>query len=127
MEACRNKGIHTAIESSVYCEIETISRFIEVVDLFIVDLKIFSQMQHIHYTGKSNNIIKENIRYIVESDKDILVRVPMVENITDSDENLDSIRSFINGMNNRIPIEYLSFNPLVENNYKRLGIPFLLK
>jgi hypothetical protein len=34
--------------------------------------------------------------------------------------------NFVHGINKNIPIEFISFNPLAENNYKRLGIPFFL-
>ena len=97
------------------------------VDLFITDLKILDQTQHIRYTGKPNDIIKENFRFLAESGKQIIVRIPMVEGITDTEENKNSISEFVNEIDSRIPIEYIAFNPLAENNYKRLGIPFLLK
>ena len=51
----------------------------------------------------------------------------MINNITDTEENITAIRSFINTIDIRIPIEYLSYNPLAGNNYKKLDIPFLLK
>ena len=126
LELCRKRDIHTAIESSLFCEKETLNRFLNIVDLFIVDMKLFDLQQHIRYTGKSNEIIKENIRFLVESGKDILIRIPMVNNITDTEENKNAIISFISSIDSKIPIEYLSYNPLAGNNYKRLDIPFLL-
>jgi pyruvate formate lyase activating enzyme len=127
LELFRKRNIHTAIESSLFCEKETLNRFLNIVDLFIVDMKLFDLQQHIRYTGKSNEIIKENIRFLVESGKDILIRIPLVANITDTEENKAAIINFINTIDAGIPIEYLSYNPLAENNYKKLDIPFLLK
>jgi pyruvate formate lyase activating enzyme len=127
LESCGKRNIHTAIESSLFCEKDILRRFLNIVDLFIIDMKLFDPQQHVEYTGKSNEIIKENIRYLADTGKDILIRIPMVANITDTEENKTSIRNFINGIDSRIPIEYLSYNPLAENNYLKLGIPFLLK
>jgi len=127
LELCRKRNIHTAIESSLFCEKETLNRFLNLVDLFIVDMKLFDPQQHFRYTGKSNEIIKENIRFLADRGKDILIRIPMINNITDTEENITAIRSFINTIDIRIPIEYLSYNPLAGNNYKKLDIPFLLK
>lgn len=127
LEQCRRMNIHTALETCLFCEKSTIETIVDLVDLFIVDLKIYERDKHIIYTGKPNDLIKDNIRYLSESGKNILVRIPMVENITDTDENKNSIKSFINSIDKRIQIEYLSFNPLAGNNYKRLDIPFLLK
>ena len=127
LESCKKRNIHTAIESSLFCETETLSRFLSIVDLFIVDMKLFDPQQHLRYTGKSNELIKENIRFLAEDGKDILIRIPMVSYITDTEENKNKIRDFINSIDSSIPIEYISYNPLAGNNYKRLDIPFLLK
>jgi pyruvate formate lyase activating enzyme len=127
LEECRRIGIHTAIETSLFCEKEILRSVSEFIDLFMVDIKIIDQSTHIRYTGKPNEIIKENFRYLAESGKQVIVRVPMVEGITDTEENKNSITGFVGDIDSRIPIEYLPYNPLAENNYKRLGIPFLLK
>ena len=127
LESCKKRNIHTAIESSLFCETETLSRFLSIVDLFIVDMKLFDPQQHLRYTGKSNELIKENIRFLAENGNDILIRIPMVSYITDTEENKNKIRDFINSIDSSIPIEYISYNPLAGNNYKRLDIPFLLK
>jgi pyruvate formate lyase activating enzyme len=127
LELCKERNIHTAIESSLFCEEETLHRFLNIVDLFIVDMKLSDPLQHQRYTGKSNEIIKDNIRFLAENKKEILIRIPMVDNITDTEENKTAIRNFISSIDRKIPIEYLSYNPLAGNNYKRLDLPFLLR
>lgn len=127
LDACRKKNIHTVIETSLFCEREIMNRVSDFVDLFIVDIKIFDQTQHIRYTGKSNDIIKENFRLLAESEKALIVRIPLIKNITDTDENKNAIKGFVHEIDSRIPIEEISYNPLAGNNYKKLGIPFLLE
>jgi pyruvate formate lyase activating enzyme len=127
LEECWRIGIHTAIETSLFCEKDILTSVSEFIDLFLVDIKIFDQSTHIRYTGKPNGIIKDNFRYLAESGKQIIVRIPMVEGITDTYENKKAIAEFVGDIDSRIPIEYIAFNKLAENNYKRLGIPFLLK
>ena len=127
LKECRKRNIHTAVETCLFCEREIIEGISDFVDLFIVDLKIFDRAQHIRYTGKSNDIIRENIRYLAESGKNILVRIPMITGITDTEENKNACAKFVHDIDYRIPIEYISYNPLAENNYKRLGISFLMK
>lgn len=127
LKECRKRNIHTAVETCLFCEREIIEGISDFVDLFIVDLKIFNRAQHIRYTGKSNDIIRENIRYLAESGKNILVRIPMITGITDTEENKNECKKFVHDIDSRIPVEYIDYNPLAENNYKRLGIPFLIK
>jgi pyruvate formate lyase activating enzyme len=127
LEACRKRKIHTAIETSLFCERETLSRISDFVDMFIIDMKISDPVQHTRYTGKSNESIMENFRYIAKSGKQIIVRIPMIEGITDSEENINAIQEFVKKTDSRIPIEHIPYNPLAENNYKKLNVPFLLK
>jgi pyruvate formate lyase activating enzyme len=127
LKSCRQKNIHTAIETCLFCEENIIAEIAEYVDLFIVDMKVFDNIQHTLYTGKPNMIIKKNFRYIAALGKEILVRIPLVDDITNTQENLAAIAGFVNETRSDIPIENMDFNPLAENNYKRLGIPFLLK
>jgi len=127
LELCHKKNIHTAIETCLFCDREIIEKIKNYVDLFIVDMKIYNLDQHIRFTGKSNDIIKDNIQFLTRSGKEILIRVPMVDKITDNEENKTEIKNFINRIDSSIPIEYISYNPLAGNNYKRLNIPFLLK
>jgi pyruvate formate lyase activating enzyme len=127
LDLCHKKNIHTAIETCLYSERVTIEKIIDYVDLFIVDMKIYDHYQHIRYTGRSNEIIKDNIRFLALSGKEIIIRIPLVKNITDTEENINSIRRFVDRIDSKIPIEYISFNPLAGNNYKRLGISFLMR
>jgi pyruvate formate lyase activating enzyme len=127
LEECRRLNINTAIETSLFCERSTLDMIIDLVDSFIVDMKIFDRDRHVRFTGKPNDLIMDNIRFLSESGKCILVRIPMVDNITDSKENITAIRNFISSIDSRIPIEYINYNPLAENNYYRLGLPFQLK
>lgn len=126
LKACKILNIHTAIETSLFCERETITRISDYTDLFIIDMKIFDPDKHMHFTSKSNELIKENLRFIAESGKPVLVRIPLIPGITDTEENKEAILRFVHETDSQIPIEFISYNPLAENNYKRLDIPFLL-
>lgn len=125
LEECKKRNLHTAVDTSLYCDREVLKRVSENIDLFIIDMKIFDPDQHKYYTGKSNETIKENFQYMAKSGKDILVRIPLIKNITDSDINKKAIIDYVHGIDEKIPIEFINYNPLAENNYLRLGIPFL--
>jgi len=79
---------------------------------------------HQHCSGQSNTIIKENFAFLASSGKSLIVRVPLVPNVTDTTENRAAIQEFVSSFNKEIPIELIEFNQLAANNYKRLGIPF---
>jgi len=127
LKGCKELNIHTAIETCLYCDKEAIDLILPYVELFFIDLKLFDDALHKKYTGRSNQRIKDNFKYIAASGKKIIVRIPLIENITDTTENRKAIVDFVAETNENIPVELISYNPLTENNYNRLGIPFLLK
>jgi pyruvate formate lyase activating enzyme len=127
LKACKTEGISTAIETSLFCDRDVLEAMMNVVDMFIVDMKIFDTAKHEQYTGKPNHIIKENIRFLVESGKDIKVRMPLIPGITDSPANIEEIVGFVNSLNPEWPIEYLNYNLLTKSKYQRLAIPYSLE
>jgi pyruvate formate lyase activating enzyme len=127
LKACKKRNIHTAIETCLYCEKDVLDHISEFIDFFIIDIKLFDSASHKNCTGKTNEIIKENFRNIATTGKDIIVRIPLIDNITNTEKNLTAIVNFVKRINNKIPIEQISYNPLTENNYTKLDIPFLIK
>lgn len=127
LKACKNEGISTAIETCLFCDLDVLEGMMNVVDMFIVDIKIFNTVKHEQYTGKPNHIIKENIRCLAESGKDIKVRIPLIAGITDSAANTEEIVGFVNSLNPEWPIEYLNYNLLTKSKYQRLAIPWSLE
>ena len=127
LKGCKQRNITTAIETSLFCDQESIDLILPFTDLFIVDLKLFDPVMHESYTGKRNEKILENFRYLVTRGKEIIVRIPLIENITDTVENREAIMNFVLETDKNITTELISYNSLTENNYERLGLPFLLK
>lgn len=127
LNSCKARKIHTAIETCLFCERDTLDRVLNYVDLFMIDMKLCDPLQHEYYTGKTNEIIKDNLYYLEKMKKSILIRVPLIKNITDNETNIKNIEKFMYQLNPEIPIEYLNYNPLTENKYQKLGIRFDIK
>ncbi len=126
LRVCKEKNIHTAIETCLFAEKEVIKSVSRFTDLFIIDLKLFDPVDHRHFTGQSNEVILENFLYFASTGKKIVVRIPLVPGITDTRENLGSIEKFVSSTGKDIPIEYIDYNLLTKNNYEKLGIEFPL-
>jgi pyruvate formate lyase activating enzyme len=124
---CKNKDINTAIETSLFSDRRIIEKILDYTDLFIIDMKIFNNEDHLKFTGKSNRIIKDNFCYTAASGKKIIVRIPMIGMITDTSDNIKALTEFVREQRSDIDIEHIRYNPLTKNNYDRLGLPFLIK
>jgi pyruvate formate lyase activating enzyme len=117
LASCKDHGIHTAIETCLAAEWEILERFIPVVDLFIVDLKLFDSMQHQHFTGYLNDGIKQNYKRLVSTGVDLLTRVPLIPGATATKENIESLAVFISKYNPGGKVELMNFNPLAQSKY----------
>ena len=126
LKACYEGGINTAVETSLFCDQNILEKFTGVTRLFIADIKIFDPHLHMTFTGVSNEIILDNFRYLAGLGKDIIVRIPIVPGITDTDENIKAITEFVNSIDPAVPVEMIKYNTLAPNNYRRLNLTYLV-
>ncbi len=119
LRRCKEEGFRTTVESSLFTKRETLKQFEEVVDDFIVDIKIFDSDRHKAATGVENQIILDNIRYLAEN-HELLIRTPMIPGYTDDDENIKAIGEFVRTLP-QAKMELLNFNPLFVQKYQYRG------
>lgn len=94
LAGCRDEGIHTAVETAGACEWETLRRLADLADLVLYDLKLMDDRLHRRLTGVSNRQVLANARRL--AGRNVEIRVPLVPEITDTDENLRAIFAFMN-------------------------------
>ncbi len=121
LKKCKSYGIHTAVDTCGYAKTKDFERIIPYTDLFLYDLKITENQKHKEFTGENSDLILSNLRWISEKGKIIHIRIPLVENITDVPENLESIRSIISGTKGIDRIDLLPYHFSAKNKYERLN------
>lgn len=93
-------GINVLIETCGLFDYEKVSEYMfpYISDIYC-DFKIYDEEHHKKYCGVSNILIKENIeKMISESNQghfSLKLRVPLIPGITDTDDNLEKISSFM--------------------------------
>lgn len=122
--ACHERGISTTVDTSGYGPWAGFERIRELVDLFMVDLKLIDDDQHKKYTGVSNKMILENFVNLLKAGSAVWARCPMIPGITDTEENINSIISFLVKHLDVEMISILAYNPLGEDKFDRLGIDY---
>ena len=123
LSECKKREIHTALDTSGYASSEIISKISDKVDLFLYDLKLMDEKEHIKYTGVSNKPILENLRHLSEENRKIIIRIPVIPGITDTDKNINQITDFVLSVNNVKEIDLLPYNHLGDSKYTRFNIP----
>jgi pyruvate formate lyase activating enzyme len=119
---CKKKNINTAIDTCGYSSISNINLIYEKVDLFLFDLKFINKEKHKKYTGKSNRIILRNLIHLTNKGKKVQIRIPLIPNITDTSENLLSIKEFLDKLKNIKEINLLPYNKYGEIKIKKFNI-----
>ena len=66
LRACREEGIHTAIETALFVPWEYLEAVLPYVDLIFADLKLADSGKHKQYTGQGNEGILENLQKLVK-------------------------------------------------------------
>ncbi|MGL1892693.1 MAG: glycyl-radical enzyme activating protein [Spirochaetaceae bacterium] len=121
LEKCKEHGVHTAIETCMYAKKEIFESFIGLVDLFIVDLKLFDENEHFKYVGTGNELILSNFKSLANNKQNILVRIPLIPGITAKEKNIRSICRFVFQNSPGTEMELINFNPLAQNKYRLMG------
>ena len=116
--ACHAEGISVAIETNLSLPYERALPLLREVDVLMADLKLFDGEAHQKYTGLSNKTILENLARI--TDIPMIVRTPLIPNVTATAENLRAIATFLSGKENLIYYQLLNFNPLGDVKYQSL-------
>lgn len=112
--------LHTAIQTSGYCESEIFDKAIEKADYFLFDLKLIRDAMHKKYTGVSNQKILRNFSALAKSGKAFVVRIPLIPGVTDTVENITGMIEMLKD-NNVSYVELLPYNKMAGGKYKMLG------
>lgn len=120
LKACKEKGWHTAIETTGMTNKDTIEQVFPFVDLALTDIKSIDPHIHQQATGVNNRTILENVIRISYITKTV-VRIPVIPNINDTIEEIKSIVDFTQLMNNVDTIHLLPYHTYGENKYDLLG------
>ncbi len=129
LKKCKANGYHTAIDTSGYSDYKNFMSVIPVTDLFLFDLKHLENLRHIEMTGCENTEILKNYHLLLESGKDIMIRIPVIPGYNDDYNHLDNMRRFIiaTKTDSVRKINLLPYHRIGSSKYKRFNIPFNMK
>lgn len=117
--ACKEKGIHTAVDTAGNVPWDSFVKILEYTDLFLYDLKAFDSATHEHLTGSGNERILDNLMRLCRTGKRIFVRIPLVPGWNDGE--IEGIARFLHGLPVE-RVELIAFHRLGEGKYKSLDI-----
>ena len=120
LKALKEKGIHTAIETTGFASPAVFNRIIEHLDLLLFDIKHWDETQHKKATRVSNIPILKNMKHAIEIGKEVLPRLPVIPNYNDSIADAHGFVRRLNEVGAR-RVQLLPFHQFGENKYHMLG------
>ncbi|MHA1941667.1 MAG: glycyl-radical enzyme activating protein [Candidatus Hodarchaeales archaeon] len=126
LKMCKEFEIHTALDTTGYASVETIKAIDQYVDLYLYDLKFINSTKHEQHTGVSNEKILFNLKYLDKNQKNVNIRIPLIPNLTDTDENILEIGEYVRALSSIKNINLLPYNRFGEQKYHRLNRNFEL-
>ena len=124
---CKELGIHTALDTSGFCKLETAKSVLEFVDLVLLDIKSFDPATYRKVTSVDIEPTLNLAKYLSEINKPTWIRFVLVPGLTDAPENISMLADFISTLKNVERVEGLPFHKMGEYKWEELGYEYKLK
>ncbi len=125
LRECKDRAIHTALDTSGYARWEALEKVLEHADLVLFDIKHMDTEQHHWGTGKDNSLILENARRTASKVR-TWVRVPLIPGYNASDENLERMARFARDIGAE-KVSLLPYHIWGKAKYARLGREYTME
>ncbi len=122
LKMCKAGGIHTAVDTAGNVPWEYFEKILPYTDMFLYDVKAFSEDLHKQGTGVSNKLIFENLRRL-SGKCDLIIRIPVIGGFNDDMDEMKRIASFLNDIEYQ-KIEPLPYHSMGEHKYNALGMDY---
>ena len=121
------EGIHTAIDTSGFVDVEKLKDLLDYTDLVILDLKEMDNDTHKDLIGVDNAKILKFAEHISDSGVPMWIRHVLVPTITDKEEHLLKLKEFVSTLKNVEKVEVLGYHTLGSEKWEMIGDKFMLE
>lgn len=126
LKACKQRGIHTAVDTCGAVSWRVLERIRPFTDLFLYDLKHMDDASHKKTTGAPNRRILENLEKLSQLGHAIRLRFAVIPGINDSEQNVEQTGEFIAALPGCHAVSLLPFHAAAEDKYKKLDHSYTL-
>ena len=125
---CRGEGIHTCVETCGCVPLRAFEKVLDLTDDFYFDLKLMDSEMHRAYTGRGNEDILENARFLAGRGANILFRQPLIPGVNSPEENVKATAAFIRSLGREdLALQLIPYHRMGTSKYAALDIPYTLE
>jgi len=122
LRTCRDEGLHTCVDTCGFCPEERFHKVIALTDLFLFDCKHMLSDQHKLLTWQDNTLILANLRAALQSQAEVRIRMPLIPEKNDSEENLAEMAKFLKAYGKE-DVDVMPCHAFGRNKYVALNLP----
>lgn len=120
-ETLNEKGISVNIDTCGFAPLSSFQRIEKYIDTFLYDIKLIDEHKHIEFTGQSNKLILDNLKFLNERNTRIYLRIPVIKEVNGNKEAINEICRFIADNHiNPSQVSLLKYHDFGKSKYMRL-------
>lgn len=124
---CRKEGIHTALDTSGYIDIEKADKLLRYTDLVLLDIKHIDRDKHMDITGVPNDKTLRLAQHLSDMKIPTWIRYVLVPGLTDDEEDIENLARFVSGLSSVERVEILPYHIMGVNKWEKMGYHYTLK
>lgn len=122
LHASHDEGLHVTVDTCGFCPEERFAEITALANLLLFDCKHMDPEEHKKLTGRDNALILRNLEAALSSSTEVRVRMPLIPDLNDSEENLAAMAAFL-GKFGRHEVEIMPCHAFGKSKYAALGRP----
>lgn len=127
-KACKERfGLHTALDSSGFCELSHMHELMAYTDLVLLDLKQMNREKHVALTSQPNDRIVAFAKWLSEHRKPAWIRHVLIPGVTDGQADLQALGEFMGTLANIEKFELLPYHRMGVYKWQQLGRAYPLE
>lgn len=123
----KENGIHTAVDTSGFVDIEVIDPILDYTDLVLLDIKHIDRDSFKDLTGVYSDKTLNLAKHLEKRNIPVWIRYVLVPGVTDNQEDIKNLAKFVSTLGNVKNIEVLPYHSMGEFKWKELGYDYPLK
>jgi pyruvate formate lyase activating enzyme len=127
LRRCQALGLHTALDTSGYTQLETAAPVLDHADLVLLDIKSYDPDLYHQVTQVNLEPTLRFAQHLAAIGKPVWIRFVLVPELTDPVANVEGLANFVATLGNVERVEVLPFHQMGAYKWEQLGYDYALK
>ncbi len=126
LQLAKQQNLHVCMDTNGVMDKNRLELLMKYVDLFLFDYKITDPEQHKSLTSVPKDIILDNLKFLGEKNRPVILRCPIIPGINDRDDHFQAIHTLKHHYKNIQKVELMPYHNIGRQKWDQLGYDFTL-